>query len=663
MSASKKELRSTSDIFLVGSIESQITGAKLPSNRQVLSVFYHNMRHVGLPAQGSANLVIREVEIFWEKARIPIRAHQHCVNKLIKMYEEHRNIQKAMNKPYPKLELRKKAFEEELDNLFDIAHANALEKIKIEEDRQFLIQQRKPGRIGSMAGIDKKLAKKEERSQLRKRKENVDLRIEPEQSTSSGLESVNVMTTSALSSSSSAASAEKSSSSSSVIPEIKRLKLAESATRTRGTTSIITEKVVGALDRCELSSRKAVIIISAVAEACGRDLSELNVNYASVQRVRDNLREAKAQKIKEIFQDNIPPFVMVHFDGKLLPRPNVRENPVERLPVLVTCGKEEQLLGVPKLENSKGKTQASAVFLTLGEWGLQDRVEMVCCDTTNSNTGRFNGACVLLEQKLNRDLLLLPCRHHIYELILKSVFESQLPQVTQSADIPFFKTFQKNWSQINANHFEDGVDDSARFISEDLREHLLETFYSHSKSALRGDYQELFELGILFLNGDSNHEIRIRPPGAMHQARWMARAIYCLKMYLFRSQLKKLTTKDRKSLLNVCVFLVTQYLNLWMNCTSAVKAAKQDLTLIQTLIDYPIQSISREALKTLSRHLWYLNEEAIALSFFDEEVSIVMKRQMVMALGNESNEDTRLTVKYNDILSELNVQYIILFHF
>ena len=32
------------------------------------------------------------------------------------------------------------------ENLFDIAHANALEMISIEEDKQFLMAQREPGR-------------------------------------------------------------------------------------------------------------------------------------------------------------------------------------------------------------------------------------------------------------------------------------------------------------------------------------------------------------------------------------------------------------------------------------------------------------------------------------------------------------------------------------
>lgn len=60
---------------------------------------------------------------------------------------------------------------EKFDDLFDIAHGNALELIKIEEDKLFLINQRKKGRPGSMAHADYVLAAKEKRKTARQEKE------------------------------------------------------------------------------------------------------------------------------------------------------------------------------------------------------------------------------------------------------------------------------------------------------------------------------------------------------------------------------------------------------------------------------------------------------------------------------------------------------------
>jgi hypothetical protein len=45
--------------------------------------------------------------------------------------------------------------------LFDIAHANALNLMTIEEDRAFLLAQREKGRPDSLIGIDKKSYMKE----------------------------------------------------------------------------------------------------------------------------------------------------------------------------------------------------------------------------------------------------------------------------------------------------------------------------------------------------------------------------------------------------------------------------------------------------------------------------------------------------------------------
>ena len=56
----------------------------------------------------------------------------------------------------------------DLDNLFDIAHSDALERMKIDEDKMFLHRVREPGRSGCWAGVDKKNVEKEERSTQRK---------------------------------------------------------------------------------------------------------------------------------------------------------------------------------------------------------------------------------------------------------------------------------------------------------------------------------------------------------------------------------------------------------------------------------------------------------------------------------------------------------------
>lgn len=169
-------------IDLIGATSHQITGAKLPSNRQVLQVMFYNIRFVGLNARPGAKLAVNAAELYWHQARIPIREEQKSVDKLMKLYDKWKNIQKTV--PGKRSNAQKQIVEtflSSLDDLFDIATANALETIKIEEDKTFLTMQRQIGRPGCMAGVDMKLYEKEKRSHERREREQAYKRKQEEQ--------------------------------------------------------------------------------------------------------------------------------------------------------------------------------------------------------------------------------------------------------------------------------------------------------------------------------------------------------------------------------------------------------------------------------------------------------------------------------------------------
>lgn len=240
---------------------------------------------------------------------------------------------------------------------------------------------------------------------------------------------------------------------------------------------------------------------------------------------------------------------------------------------------------MPKLDNSTGSEQAEAVWNAVTDWNLEDKVQILCCDTTASNTGRINGACILLEQKFNREMLIFACRHHIYELVLKGVFEAKINQVTNNPDIPLFKKFRDNWKNIDPEKIQNPSEIiSCLNVSE--VERLLEFYRAElTKNIVRDDYRELIELSIIFLGGDTERKFKIRPPSAIHQARRMARAIYSLKICLLSSQFK-ITNKDKAALLDICVFIATCYVKPWLQCIIAVKAPYQDLCFLKTMKDY-----------------------------------------------------------------------------
>ncbi|GBN67217.1 hypothetical protein AVEN_27476-1 [Araneus ventricosus] len=170
------------------------------------------------------------------------------------------------------------------------------------------------------------------------------------------------------------------------------------------------------------------------------------------------------ESIKEVFASDESNDIDIscHFPEKtqnedILKRAlNVRDAKEERLPIIVSFGDREQLIGVPKLQNATGKEQAHAVWIPFTHWFLETNVQILCSDTTASNTGCLNGARILLEQTLNREMLFLPCRHHIYELVLRSVFESKICEVPKCPDIPLFQDLTKNWKNININNSKSG---------------------------------------------------------------------------------------------------------------------------------------------------------------------------------------------------------------
>lgn len=76
------ETRGKSNVYLIGSAESDILGAKLPSHRQAFGYFLHLHKVENLTVRDSSRQTIEKVFGFWNKAGIPVRAVKHCIDKL-----------------------------------------------------------------------------------------------------------------------------------------------------------------------------------------------------------------------------------------------------------------------------------------------------------------------------------------------------------------------------------------------------------------------------------------------------------------------------------------------------------------------------------------------------------------------------------------------------
>lgn len=160
--------RAQTNIYLLGSTITELTGTKLPSIGMALGLFLHHHVELNKTIRESSTTTIEEITKFWQRARIPVQELRNCQPKLEKLFEQWRLLKKNKNRSTVTQKRKESEFVSELDNLFDIAHANALNMIKISQDKEFLLAQREKGRRGSMLGVDKHLEQIEKRANLKK---------------------------------------------------------------------------------------------------------------------------------------------------------------------------------------------------------------------------------------------------------------------------------------------------------------------------------------------------------------------------------------------------------------------------------------------------------------------------------------------------------------
>jgi len=115
------------------------------------------------------------------------------------------------------------------------------------------------------------------------------------------------------------------------------------------------------------------------------------------------------------------------------------------------------------------------------------------------------------------------------------------------------------------------------------------------------DFEEFVKLCIIFLGGADPAEVCFRAPVAFRQARWIAKAIYSLKMFLFQHQFT-LTTKEKHSVKELALFVRLIYNQFWHEAPLGRKASLNDMQLLESLTNYPNKTIAKAARDTFSRH-------------------------------------------------------------
>jgi len=611
--------------FLLSTVET-IEGSKLPSGEQVLGLFLHRHRFLKDDIRTAATYTIEKVEEFWVCGNIPVKHRQDSIKKLEKLFDIWKGLKKNNGCRTEKQQSNEVIFSAKIAELFDIAHGNALDHIDNEEDKAFLLSQRKRGRPGYMGSVDQKF----HIQQMKLREKEEKLRRRRSQSE---VEKQALMAQSVLVSSSDEDSSEDSVPTHSCTPQ-------PAPALKRGRQTILSPQLAAMLDRNALSDRAAMMIIFEASRALGQDPEQLILNRSTINRQRKQFRESAAADIKESFKPTT--MLTVHWHGKLMCDLTGNEK-VDRLPILVSTVGEQKLLAIPKLATGTGQVMAQAVFHTIKEWQLETLVRALCFDTTSFNTGRHSGACVVLEGLLGRRLLHFGCRHHILELVLASAFAECIGP-SSAPEILLFKRFRDNWTSIDQTSYSVAASDD--FVTSelvDVRSEIIDFCELQlQNNHPRADYRELITLLLVFLGATPADKVKFRAPGPMHLARWMSKAIYSLKVWLFRGQFK-LTARESRGLLDMNIFLARVYVKFWFLAPKAHTSANNDLVLLQQLHAYPQRDIASATSRKLSGQLWYLSEDLILLSLFDPDVDISTKRAMLNASKTNEGDELDLT--------------------
>ena len=115
----------------------------------------------------------------------------------------------------------------------------------------------------------------------------------------------------------------------------------------------------------------------------------------------------------------------------------------------------KEILAVPKIDAGTGVQQENACLHALDKKELKSQVRGL--DTTSSNTGLYTGTYTILEQTLGRDLVWIGCTHHVFEVMLASVFTAAF-ETSGGPEVVLVTRLQKHWPKVSNEVFITGRD-------------------------------------------------------------------------------------------------------------------------------------------------------------------------------------------------------------
>lgn len=376
--------------------------------------------------------------------------------------------------------------------------------------------------------------------------------------------------------------------------------------------------------------------------------------WRKISRMRSDFKENVLQEFKLSHSK-----IILQFDCKRFHKINKRHvGNDERIIILSHSENENVTLGLFAIPSHSGSDCTNKIVEMIEEYNLGERLVGFVCDTENVNSGRFNGVCNLVEIHLEKSLLHFMCRHHIHELVLKAVFREIFGTSTGPTSITIFKPLIEKWETIKQNGFKyEPVDNDLLNSSDELRQLVEESkqallIHARNKN-VRHDYAEITDLCLKFLGIQTQTSFKV--VGAVDNARWMNKAIYPLKMFLFRYELD-LDDETVKKLQRFCLFVAIIYTKFWNESSISIDAPINDLKFLKEMDNYKEfdREIALAGMIALKRHLWYLGDELVILSLFSKKLSNEEKDMFnLMLFPGAMSRRTCNSLRYQSTLNNI----------
>lgn len=395
--------------------------------------------------------------------------------------------------------------------------------------------------------------------------------------------------------------------------------------------------------RFNISPVQIIGLLETLITECGGDPSLIHLTYNYAYRHREESLTEVSRAIKENFRVEFP--LGLHWDGKIMDD-LLKTSKSDRLPVIVSSSDgSEKLLGVPTIPigtgpGTAGMNVASAVTDLLKDWGALDKIASMNFDTTPPNTGHNTGACISVQSSIGRPLLWNACRKHIGEIHIGHAWDILGVEVSSGPEISIFNRFKNNFHHIPLEmatlqlfDIDSIPSEHKEFFSSQTKVVVSTLNYVKDKGVyLRGDYQELLNLVLMYLGETPASKSIIHKPGATHKARWLMKLLHSLKIVILEDSLPTdiLRRGQIEKVQRFVKFFVFCYVPWWFTCPIGTSAARNDLQFYNIVCEFEAidGNISKAVKKSFQNHQWYIVPEMIPLALFDRDLENSEKNKL-----------------------------------